>query len=905
MTCGLFLACQDADRPTLEECGNGIIEPAVSEDCEPVQDPERCGAVGSGAPACRWTCAASECPEGFHCGVDAICRRPCLGHEGEPLCNPFASLSTDVTTADVADVVLTDVIGDARPEIVTVEFTSGQGEAAAHVYTYDGAEFTMHPGAAVGERATLSPLEAGGAPYLLAARGALASDPADTDPSDTRATVSLLTDELRFDEVLMQGPLVVEDGPVALGSYAVPVDVPDLDGQTLLFGFRQDAVWQPGQSTASVQPISAPADLLGPIQARLISTAFADAEGHLASRYCKAMVYGARGETTVLTTNPCAAATGWSAASITPPSLPSGTTLGDGLVATDINGDGLDDLVVTTSDNRIIVSYAVGDGTFHANADALPVAGGDGTFSAGVGLPPTSEALGLGVIAAGDFNADGEPDFLTQSTWIRSCTIPDCGTCDTPGYRCDSGLDRAPLYQATPASVVDFDGDGEIELAVLATDTSDALAGPEAWGPVTPTPGDLVIIDRPGSAQWSARVIPLVEGAQLRARGDLDGDGLDEVVLVRPNADDGDTLVVVFGASERVYEVRDFPQIADVHVAASSQTLAVISANADGSHRRLSTLTATHDQRLRSLIGLELDVVPRTLVAGRFDRSHPDSRGVVAIGEQPDGEVGAELHTRAESSFFDASTRQSAMTPLGVPGALAARVRGIAVDLDGDELDELVVFAPDGAIRTLHVDGASPQFDATVSSTPVAEQYAGPLWPAHGASVGAGSPPQATDLDGDGDDDLWLLTADDPPRLVAFRNTGDGTLDIAGRSIIPVPALSLSTCEDPDCTVYVRAFSPFEGPSERSLSVGPNAHNVLLVSRRALFLWTVDPFDPSTADALEVIELAVVAGNRPPLSPEGGQVLGVVGDIDGDGVDDVVAGGRNGLRWLRGLAVNP
>src|SRR5262245_52738029 len=90
-------ACLPADRPPLEECGNGIVEPGAGEDCEPVGG-AGCGEVGSGAGACRLLCTEQSCPEGYRCGLDAICRRPCLGYESGPACSAFETLSSDLTT---------------------------------------------------------------------------------------------------------------------------------------------------------------------------------------------------------------------------------------------------------------------------------------------------------------------------------------------------------------------------------------------------------------------------------------------------------------------------------------------------------------------------------------------------------------------------------------------------------------------------------------------------------------------------------------------------------------------------------------------------------------------------------------------------------------------------------------
>ena len=74
-------ACAELEALDPEACGNGVVEPQVGEDCDGRVDPAlgedlECGSEDAGGQACRYVCDGAECPIGWTCEDDGICRAP-------------------------------------------------------------------------------------------------------------------------------------------------------------------------------------------------------------------------------------------------------------------------------------------------------------------------------------------------------------------------------------------------------------------------------------------------------------------------------------------------------------------------------------------------------------------------------------------------------------------------------------------------------------------------------------------------------------------------------------------------------------------------------------------------------------------------------------------------------------
>jgi hypothetical protein len=108
-----LLACADLDGADFGVCGNNVVELDDGEDCDTIADPSlgediQCAPPG-GAQECRYVCDGAECPRGWACGDDGICRAPSGEFEVDD--TPVSFLRADqLLLADVADDEIAEVV---------------------------------------------------------------------------------------------------------------------------------------------------------------------------------------------------------------------------------------------------------------------------------------------------------------------------------------------------------------------------------------------------------------------------------------------------------------------------------------------------------------------------------------------------------------------------------------------------------------------------------------------------------------------------------------------------------------------------------------------------------------------------------------------------------------------------
>ncbi|MDI1449700.1 VCBS repeat-containing protein [Polyangium sp. 6x1] len=119
------LGCADLSPIPEGQCGNGVVEGGYGEDCEPgigLPDVRACYPTSSPL-RCRYRCDERpdgsgdpwKCPEGWKCGLDAVCREPTPA---------FERAGGPVASETPAQIFLADMDGDKRQDVVAAGATS-------------------------------------------------------------------------------------------------------------------------------------------------------------------------------------------------------------------------------------------------------------------------------------------------------------------------------------------------------------------------------------------------------------------------------------------------------------------------------------------------------------------------------------------------------------------------------------------------------------------------------------------------------------------------------------------------------------------------------------------------------------------------------------------------------------
>ena len=821
-------------------CGNKVIDDG--EDCDGNYDSSSAKCIAPGQPsACHFSCVDTACPAPFTCGeIDHVCRRPA---------GTFGNSAT-IAGEPARRVLVGDFDGDGAEDVVAVGLSS-------RVHYFDGKSSTQQ---------TLLSSDA-----ALPALGHVTTD---GRASGLVTSTYFLTDS--NNQTVRQGSVRVWRGspdrtllptvypnidfpPAVTGAHAVSVlrgnqlgsDVFALltiNGVTSLYyvnGTEQTQTGLPEPAANPAIPLGDPAKIHGRVPVGTLGDTTCAALTPF--NVCQAIVLAFEGDKTVSIHSSCdktgASVNVYGGGAFQPP------------------------ITLTLPNNDSVLGPAFLFGATSTDAPTLYVVGSFGTYAFApdatkcsvtapsgplVRPPPTPPPLALGYIAD-----------LTHLAWV-----------DAKGVHVDTGANNVITTSAPTSTTWNDAIIGDMNLNGLP----DVVAVAD---------GSIDFYNGTGSVLLNGKHITLDGTATHMAIGDFDGDFVSDIAVSTHGDSTGlssDSIDVAFGTFTgfpsqpvsigRLSSLLQLePSYFDYRIAGSPDLIGTLFAagKSDTGDIVVSILQGNPDRLINSPFFLfdpataNASLVATTVADFESSNGHEGMAGLSAtktgIGLWYTPMTGDAQVDPSKEIFGELS---SGVTLDGTVASLAT------IDVGGEPGKELLVVEPGNFFLT-HV---------------VANQTIGP-WPSlayekvsnvlpivdEKGNVTKGIVTRVTDADGDGDDDVIVECFDAAKTFTAkiILNGMNGTLSFNDASAIALPA----------GTVAVTTIHAKNDGSTQIAALSAKGVFLAQMTNGVLGAWSVDP----------VIDLSKLAQLSTPVSVHDM----IAGDVDGDGVDDVVIATSSGF----------
>jgi hypothetical protein len=834
-------ACANLQPLAEMSCGNAVVEPANKEDCDSHSAfaGATCAAPGS-THECRYVCATqTDCPTGWGCGQDGVCRNPTGSYA--------LSKSFDLGGRQALP---GDFQGDHRPTILQLTDDDSLGRRFGRIVDPDS-DTTTAPFAIPAPLAspTIADLDGDGYADLafadLRGVGVLRGGATSSTEFESYPSIQLTHPNAHL-RVIPMDVIAARPGDELIGWLDRTADTTAGGGGVSLIHVADDA-----NPEGELLKLSGDESTLTPIR-------WGRLDGGAA---CDQILVASSKQTSFDLFTPCkdvGGTVGWNdGGSATKLSLPSGTlAIRQGVLLADVDGDKLLDVLIGAGDPAASADDHTADATFVLYGDGhggFRASGASTTTAAPFTIPGTDPSDGSPSpqslpLAVADVNADGKPDFVLATGVVTS--RPD-------GSYSLTGRNPAGYWDA--AVVGDFNADGAPD--VVGADSSQT---------------NLALLTNAGGGVFNPTSVTTLGRPSNLAVGDFDGDLVADVAFAEAGTVQTSWSVAFGGGKGTPMFVRQMGRLPSVDQIAVGRIGEQGTVDAIDDLVMISEVPATGADSFVVSIGrgervmlapyaLRADTsndFPIALASGHFGDKSRWSLATTAVTSKKTLRVWYMADfglTSTTSAVVPSAELTGFYSDDGVAGTnfrYGVHLAAGELDSDPDGLDELVLIGPYGAATdaTKKSAVAIGKFDP---STHALTFGAPEVLPLHSTLY---SPLLLGDFDHDGKTDAMFKPEDDSLQSIyVLWGDGAGHLDVAH----PQAITGSKGFSDVACGYVGRACTPYVASD----------HRVFAVS-----------FDASrTASLTELPELAVSPDDttNPPFYAL------AAGDYDGDGLPDL------------------